>query len=77
MNGWNMDFVSLKTSKREQHTVVSAWSHPGYKPSSASDPLGEFPDDFAYLFHSKVSLYITTGYKNKPPLAPIKFPKQP
>ncbi len=48
-------------------TVVSACSHPGYKLISASAPLGEVSDDFAY---SKLSFYRPMGYKNKPSLVP-------
>ncbi len=34
-------------------TVVSAYNPPGYKPTSASVPLKEFPDCFCYHLHSK------------------------
>ncbi len=47
-------------------TVVSAYIPPGYKPTSASVPLKEFPDCFGYHLHSEVSLFSPTGYKHKP-----------
>ncbi len=36
-------------------------------------PSENSPNDFAYLFHSKVSLYSPTGYKNKPSIISPKI----
>ncbi len=52
--------------RRRLYTVVSAYIPPGYKPTSASAPLKEFPDCFCYPLHSKVSHFSPTSYKHKP-----------
>ncbi len=63
------------------NTVVSAYSPPGYKPTSASVPFKEFPDCFCYSLHSKASLFSPTGCKHKPasvlPNCPPKHAKCP
>ncbi len=49
-----------------RYTVVSAYIPPGFKPTSASVLLKEFPNCFCYHLHSKVSLFSSTGCKHKP-----------
>ncbi len=56
------------------YTVVSAYIPLGYKPTSASVLLKEFPDCFCYPLHSKVSLFSPTGYKHKPASVLRNFP---
>ncbi len=48
------------------YTVLSAYNPSGYKPTSASVPLKEFPDCFCWSLHSKLSLFNITGCKHKP-----------
>ncbi len=63
--------------KHYRYTVVSAYKPPGYKPTSASVPLKEFPYCFCYPLHSKVSVFSPTGYKHKPASVLRNCPPKP